>query len=177
MQASLISGTAMAVPVQQQQQQMMVVTCPAGAMAGAMIQIQAPSGQPMQVAVPQGIGPGMQFQVQAPAAAAAAFAQPVHMAMQQAAQPVMQQQQVLGAFQAQVPQQVQQAPGPGDYRILAQFGDLFIKQQIEMLEIFTGFEGANKYDIFGMMPGMGQQHLFHAAEVSAPPCCCSPCYV
>jgi hypothetical protein len=43
----------------------------------------------------------------------------------------MQQQQQPG-----MPMQIQQVAG-SDYRMLAAFGDLFIKQQIEMLEAFT----------------------------------------
>ena len=40
----------------------MMVTVPAGAFGGHMIQIQTPSGAMMQVAVPAGLGPGAQFQ-------------------------------------------------------------------------------------------------------------------
>jgi hypothetical protein len=40
----------------------MMVTVPAGAFGGQMIQIQTPSGAMMQVAVPAGLGPGAQFQ-------------------------------------------------------------------------------------------------------------------
>jgi hypothetical protein len=56
---------------------------------------------------------------------------------------------------------------------LAPFGDLFIQQQIEMMEVFTGFEGANHYNIFGFVPGVGQTQLFHAAEESG--CCARQC--
>ena len=116
---------------------------------------QTPDGQSMQVQVPAGVGPGMAFMVQTPAPATAP-----HMSMPQVVQPVMQQQQVVAAFQQPIGQQ------GTDYRVLAQFGDLFVKQQVEMLEVFTGFEGQNKYDIFGTLLGMGQQHIFHAAEQS-----------
>ena len=166
------------------QMQMMQVNCPAGAKAGSMVTINTPSGQQMQVQVPQGVGAGMPFQVQAPAAAPAAVAA----AAAVVTQPMMSQQPQVGMAQQpqmmqmqQPQQQMQMQPGmqqPGqvhqvagsDYRMLAAFGDLFIKQQIEMLEAFTGFETENKYDIFA---AGGTQHLFHAAEQSD--CCARQC--
>ena len=35
---------------------------------------------------------------------------------------------------------------------LAPFGDLFIQQQVSMIEAFVGYEEGNKYDIFGASP-------------------------
>jgi len=55
---------------------------------------------------------------------------------------------------------------------LAGFGDLFIKQRVEMLEAFTGFETANQYDIFGTTGGV-QQQLFYGGEQSD--CCERQC--
>ena len=45
----------------------MAITCPAGAAAGQMIQIQTPAGQTMQVQVPAGLTAGQQFHVTIPA--------------------------------------------------------------------------------------------------------------
>eukprot|EP01048_Picozoa_sp_COSAG05_P017852 COSAG05_NODE_2510_length_2968_cov_4.077727_2_plen_193_part_00 len=168
----------MAQPVavaQQPQMQLMQVQCPPNVQAGMMIQIQTTGGQPMQVQVPAGVGPGMTFTVQVADPAAAA---PPQMAM---AQPVVPQQQPpqmnMQKATPAAPPQAQPTHSAQGYHVLAQFGDLFIKQQIEMLEVFTGFEGQNKYDVFGTIPGMGQQHIFHAAEDSEciqvrqhPPC-------
>lgn len=44
--------------------QMMSVTCPAGAMPGTSVQIQAPDGRVLAVQIPAGVVPGAQFQVQ-----------------------------------------------------------------------------------------------------------------
>ena len=44
-------------------------------------------------------------------------------------------------------QQQYAAVGSGCQR-LAPFADLFVKQQVQLLEVMTGFEEANKYDIF-----------------------------
>jgi hypothetical protein len=146
--------------------QMMQVNCPPGSAPGSMVQVQAPNGQQMQVQVPAGVGPGMPFQVQVPAAAPAATPMAMPVAQQPMAQQPMAQQPMM-----QQPMMMQQQPmqmmSGSDYRMLAGFGDLFIKQQIEMLEAFTGFETENRYDIFGQG---GTQHLFHAAEQSD---CCS----
>lgn len=145
------------------QMQIMQVTCPPGCAPGSMVSVTAPTGQQVQVAVPQGVGPGMPFQVQVPAAApvAVAHAQQPQMMMQQQPQMMMQPQQM-----GMQPQMMQ----GNSYHMLAAYGDLFIKQQIEMLEAFTGFETENKYDIFAQG---GAQHVFHAMEQSD--CCTRQC--
>lgn len=60
----------------------------------------------------------------------------------------------------------------GRIAALAQFGDLFIQQRVEMVEMLTGFETENQYDIFGMCGGHSQQVLY-AAEQSE--CCGRQC--
>lgn len=174
-QAVLRVPAALAVASRVSMNQMMVVTCPASASAGAPIQIQTPTGQMMQVVVPAGVMPGMQFQVAVPAPApqmavanpaAAVMAAPLMASPQMA---VTAQPQMMMATPPQV-MHVQAAPPPAsDYRVLAQFGDLSIQQQVDILEAFTGFEEANRYDIFGSLPGLGLQHICHAAEESE--CC------
>ncbi len=147
------------------QMQLMQVNCPPGSAPGSMVSITTPSGQQMQVQIPQGVGPGMPFQVQVPAAAPVVVAQP--MAVAQQPQMMMQQPQVMQQPQMMMQPQMMQG---NSYQMLAGFGDLFIRQQVEMVEAFTGFETENKYDIFAMG---GTQHLFHAMEQSD--CCTRQC--
>jgi hypothetical protein len=77
------------------------------------------------------------------------------------AQPMAQ----MPAQQMMQPQAMQAAPGIAE---LAAFGDLFIKQRVEVIEVLTGFETANEYDILGTT-AMGMQPVFFAAEQSN--CC------
>ena len=86
------------------------------------------------------------------------------------AQVAMAVAQPIGQMQPQMVQpQTMQASGVGE---LAAFGDLFIKQRVEMLEALSGFETANEYDILGTT-GMGMQPVFFAGEKSG--CCARNC--
>mmetsp|Transcript_25765 Transcript_25765/g.102873 ORF Transcript_25765/g.102873 Transcript_25765/m.102873 type:complete len:287 (+) Transcript_25765:831-1691(+) len=49
------------------EQQFMTVTCPANAVGGMQVVVQAPDGTRMQVVIPQGVQPGGQFRVPLPA--------------------------------------------------------------------------------------------------------------
>ena len=152
-------AVAQAMPAQQMQ--MMAVQCPPDSGPGQQIVVNA-NGQQMSVVVPDGVEPGGQFQIQVPAAQpvmAATVAGGAGMAMQT-------QNPMAGGMGIQAGLQA------GCER-LAPFGDLFIQQQIEMMEMFTGFEGANHYNIFGFVPGVGQTQLFCAAEESG--CCARQC--
>eukprot|EP01051_Picozoa_sp_SAG22_P003129 SAG22_NODE_149_length_17456_cov_5.058363_4_plen_383_part_00 len=153
----------------------MQVQCPAGAGPGSTIQIQDPSGQMLQVQVPAGVSEGMTFEIQVGGAAP-----------QQTANPMMAGGAVMAGGAAMAGGAVMMAqpgggvPGGGMNMAgmtgadrLAPFGDLFIKQQIDMLEAFTGFEEGNKYDIFGFVPGQGQTHIMRAGEDSD--CCSRQC--
>ena len=114
----------------------------------------AQPGYGMAVAQPMGGQPGYGHPVAQPGYGqvqpAMAVAQPMQM------QP-MQPMQPMGGF---------------GVAMLAQFGDLFIKQRVEMLEAITGFETANAYDIMSMAGGMPQQ-IFFAGEQSE--CCERQC--
>lgn len=60
---------------------------------------------------------------------------------------------------------------PADpWAILAMQKKLFIKQKIELLEVLTGFETENRYEVYD---GTKSQHLFKAKEVSD--CCARIC--
>ena len=92
-------------------------------------------------------------------------------------QPMLQQQPPQMQMQPQQPPQqvVMQQPqqvGTTDYRLLSVFDGLFIREQVQMLEVFTGFEQCNRYDIFGSAGGV-QRQILHAAEESD--CCARQC--
>eukprot|EP01050_Picozoa_sp_SAG11_P021944 SAG11_NODE_4017_length_2105_cov_3.338983_3_plen_162_part_00 len=133
--------TLVAPPPMQPAMQLMNVACPAGVVAGMQIQIDVSGGQCMNVVVPQGIVAGMQFQVQVPApppAPTVVHATPV----QPAGQPPMQMPQqtpMQPQMQMQMQPQMHAPVGSGVAR-LAPFDSLFVKQQIELLEVMTGFE-------------------------------------
>ena len=143
-------------------------------------------GQPaMAVAQPMGGQPAMAVAQPMGGQPAMAVAQPMPMQGQPAmavaqpmgAQPGYGQAQQMQPMQ-QMPMQPQMVPmqqqqqaaysNGGGVGVLAQFGDLFIKQQVEILEAFTGFETANAYDILGTAGGVPQQ-VFFAGEDSD--CC------
>ncbi|XP_075591871.1 phospholipid scramblase 1-like [Dermatophagoides farinae] len=78
---------------------------------------------------------------------------------QQTGQPMMQQPASVNFHPpSMVPQQVPNvSPGLG---ILSTLDQLIIEQQVEMLEVFTGFETNNKYTV----KNLNGQHLCYAAE-------------
>ena len=105
----------------------------------------------------------------APMAVGMAVAQPMQSqagfaVAQPIGQPTMPVAQPMGQMQMIQPQMMQS----GGVAALAAFGDLFIKQRVEMLEAMTGFETANSYDILGTT-AMGMHPVFVAHEKSG--CC------
>ena len=59
--------------------------------------------------------------------------------------------------------------GPQGLEYLAQVDHLLVKQQVEMLEAFTGWESANKYRVFNSLG----QDVFYAMEDND--CCTRMC--
>ena len=111
-----------------------------------------PQPQAVQPAVAQAMPMGGQPQP--------GYGQPA-MAMPMGGQQMMQQQ---------APSQMV-AQGSVGLQMFAPFGDMFIKQRVELLEAITGFETANAYDIFaGGHPGAP---IFYAGEQSD--CCTRNC--
>jgi hypothetical protein len=170
-------AVASAMPMGGQQQ-------PPMAMASAMPMGGGQQQPPMVSAMPMG---GQQPQVAQhgygqPQMAQQGYGQP-QMAQQGYGQPQMAmanahqagygQPQTAQQGYAPPPQQIPMAVGGGGgggCSILAQFGDMFVKQQVELLEMITGFETANSYHIFG---GMSPQPVMFAGEQSD--CCVRQC--
>jgi len=111
--------------------QMLSVTVPAGVMPGQQLQVQAPTG-PVLVQVPQGMGPGSVFQVQVPAPQVVA------------AVPVTAGTAMPAGFMA---------PSPGSQDFLNTMDGVFVRQQLEVLELISGCETKNKYNIVGIPQG------------------------
>lgn len=64
-------------------------------------------------------------------------------------------------------------PGcPPGLEYLAHVDQLLVKQQIELLEAFTGFETGNKYEIYNTM---GQKIYYAAEDTCCCGCCCGIC--
>lgn len=62
--------------------------------------------------------------------------------------------------------------GGGSLQMLAMYGDVFVKQKVEVLEAITGFETQNEYDIIATQNGVPVQIAF-AGEQSE--CCERQC--
>ena len=153
------TGYAMAVA------QPMAMPPPSTRYGGGAMAVAQPMAMPM---AQPGVGYG---------GGAMAVAQPMAMAvatpmaMPTAAMPVAVAQPGYG--QAAVATAAVAAPHQaGGVHYLAAYGDLFIKQRVELLEVVTGFETANAYDILGTQNGQTEP-LFFAGEQSD--CCTRQC--
>jgi len=138
---------------------MMQVQCPQGVAPGQMIQIQTPSG-PMNVPVPAGVAPGGMFVVQVPSAAPQVVqGQAVQAVAPQQGYPQQQGYPTPtgGVAMAQYqPGMATAAPGqmaPMSQDFLTTMDGLFIRQQLELLELISGCETKNKYNVVPIPTG------------------------
>jgi len=138
----------------------MQVTCPEGVVAGALLQVQGPSG-PVNVQVPAGVAPGQVFMIQVPAAAP--MAAPVQM-MQQPAMMASPGMMMTGMAPPNM-------GGGGGLEMLEACSKVFLKQRVELFEAFTDFETCNSYEIYNAETGQLLFILGESSECCERQCC------